>query len=117
MAKTIEGYKLAADLAKQIITLSTAVVTVTVTFAKEFKTGAALSVPVTLQISWLCAAFAIIFALWTLMSITGTLIQRDRELPDSNVTDSNIRLPAFLMISAFLASILLTMFAGSEMVR
>jgi hypothetical protein len=38
-----EGLKSAADATKQIMTLSTGITALTVTFAKEFKTGNALS--------------------------------------------------------------------------
>ena len=123
MAQTIEGLKAAADTTKQIITLSTAVISLTVTFAKEFKTGANLSVPITLQISWFFFLFSIIGAIWTLMAITGSLSQIDRgvtQVGSTNCLDvnaANIRIPSLIMLLGFLIGLALTGVAGSSIVR
>lgn len=124
MAQTVEGLKAAADTTKQIITLSTGIMALTITFAKEFKVGTgALSVPTTLQISWLAFFLAILFAVLTLMAVTGSLSQIDcsadektrRELADCNA--SNIRLPAIAMVICFLAGLALTAIAGSSVIH
>ncbi len=124
MAQTVEGLKAAADTTKQIITLSTGIMALTVTFAKEFKVGSgALSVPGTLQISWLAFFLAILFAILTLMAVTGSLSQIDRStdeqaqraLADCNA--SNIRLPAIAMIICFLVGLALTAIVGSSVIH
>jgi hypothetical protein len=124
MGQPVEGLKAAADTTKQIITLSTGIMTLTITFAKEFKVGGGnLSVPVTLQISWAFFFLSILCAVGTLMAITGSLGEIDqssaaarrRKLADCKA--ANIRRPAIGMIICFLAGLALTGFAGSSVIR
>ena len=124
MAQSVDGLKSAADTTKQIITLSTGIIALTVTFAKEFKVGAGLlTVPLSLQFSWIAFFLSILFAVLTLMAVTGSLSQIDcstdaatqRGLADCNA--SNIRWPAILMIFSFLVGLALTAIAGSSVVH
>lgn len=124
MSQSVEGLKAAADTTKQIITLSTGIMALTITFAKEFKVGSgSLSVPLSLQFSWLAFFLAIFFAVVTLMALTGSLSQIDRsnsvavQRRLANCNASNIRLPAVAMILFFLAGLALTGFAGSSVVH
>jgi hypothetical protein len=124
MAQSVDGLKAAADTTKQIITLSTGIMTLTVTFAKEFKVGdGSLSVPLPLQISWGAFFLAILFAVFTLMAVTGSLSLIDRtsgiaaRRKLANCNASNIRIPAALMIICFLIGLALTAIAGSSVVH
>ena len=99
----------ASDTTKQILTLCTAVLTFTVTFAKEFK-GAAQTLPTpgSLRLCWLTLTIAIFFGVWTLMAITGT-----QQKPTSgNAMGANIRIPAALMVISFAVGILCLALAG-----
>jgi hypothetical protein len=84
-AKTAEGIKAAADLDRQIITLSTGAVAFTVTFLDNFKRpagaapGAVLTLPDGLYVAWILFGLAIFFAIFDLMGLTGTLDALDRE--------------------------------------
>ncbi len=73
----IEGLKAASDTAKQIVTLSTAVITLTVTLFDKLAPApagnAARVIPQELKIGWLLLGISLLAALWTLMAITGTL--------------------------------------------
>jgi hypothetical protein len=123
----MEGLKAALDTTKQIITLSTAVIALTVTFLEKIVqplASGARHVPPTLKVSWIGFGLAILFAVWTLMAVTGTLNSLDRKalgLPLNAAQNQattqlaeggNIRIPALLMMVAFLFGAVLTIATG-----
>ena len=72
----IEGPKAEAEIAKQVISLSTGAVAFTVTFLEKFKSAGkdtALHMPPALYVAWLLFGAAIAFALWYLMALTGNI--------------------------------------------
>ena len=113
MAKGIEGLKLAADLTKQVITLSTGIVALTMTFAEKLgqQPNSTPYIPGTLKCSWAFFALALLFSVWTLMGITGTLNALD-EGRDPNPERSNIKIPSCLMMTSFAVALGLVFFTG-----
>jgi len=113
MAQGTDGLKLAADLTKQVITLSTGIVALTMTFAEKLgkQVDSTICIPVTLKISWACLALALLFSVWTLMGITGTLVALD-EGRDPNPERSNIKLPSLLMMATFALGLGLVFITG-----
>ena len=111
--KTAEGPKMAAESAKQFITLSSALLAFTVAFAKEFRTSTTgpLTVPGELKFAWTFYILTIILSLWTLLAATGTMFEFDKG-EASNPTHSNIRIPGFFMLLSFAVAIVLTLWAG-----
>ena len=112
-----QGLKGALDTTKQFIVLATGILTITITFADKFRIeGTSLSVPGTLKTAWVGYLLVIVFAAWTLMAVTGTLdeVAKGKE---GSALDSNIRLPAFLMVVAFLLAVGCTIAAGFQVVR
>jgi hypothetical protein len=111
-----DGAEAAAETTKQIVTLATAVIGLTVTFADEFRTVTDAAVPLeahwSLKAAWLAHGIAIVLGVWTLMAITG--IQNAAALsttvPDANAT--SVRIPALLMIVAFAAGMIFVIVAG-----
>lgn len=87
-----EGLKSAADLCKQVITLATGVITLTVTFIDKFGTpaaqGAAKPVSSLLYGSWGAFAVSILFAMITLGAITGTLNAIDKKANGTTLSDN-----------------------------
>lgn len=78
----VEGLKSATEKTKQIITLSTGVVAITVTFFDKFGMpvqNMPRELPWTLFVAWGFFGFAIVTAIWTLGAITGTLDALDRK--------------------------------------
>ena len=112
---SIYGLKSAADTAKQIITLSTGVTALTVTFADKFSpsTAAELVVPLSLKLSWGAFGLTILFGVVTLMAITGTLNEIDLGKKNPGAKAKNIQLPAALMVVFFLAGLGLTISSGA----
>ncbi len=122
----LEGLKSAADVAKQIIALSTGVIAITVTFLEKIvQPGSATTareVPRLLKFAWGGYGLSILFACITLMAITGTFTAFDRranglplnEQQERAVTgyEGHIRMPAGAMVFAFLGSLLLTILVG-----
>ncbi len=128
-----EGLKSAADTTKQIITLSTGVIALTVTFLEKIVQpqvqGAARTVPWTMFGAWICFGVAIITGVMTLMAITGSLDALDRKqnnLATTNPQDraisslasgSNIRIPATAMSLSFVLAMVLTIITGFLLLR
>lgn len=108
----------AQETVKQIITISTAVSTFTITFADKFRaSGAELVVPWSLGASWVLFALAILGGILTLMALTGNLAS----LPDAEQTRAayrpNVRICAGLMMVFFFLGIAATIWAGFTIVR
>ena len=122
----IEGLKAAMDTAKQIITLSTGVIALTVTFLEKIVqpsvAGAARNVPWPLVVAWIVFGLAIVFAIWTLMALTGTLNAMDRRANGLTLSEAqqsavdaygdNVQVPAVGMVLCFLVGIALTIGTG-----
>jgi hypothetical protein len=119
----LEGLKSAVDVAKQLISLSTGVVALTVTFLEKIVSkDLPRTVPTPLKWAWGGYALTILFGCMTLMAITGTLAAYDRKangLPlnshqvrSTEGYESNIRIPALAMILCFVASLILTILTG-----
>lgn len=128
-----EGLKAAADATKQIITLSTGVIALTVTFLERImqpQSGAAgHSVPWTMLAAWVLFGLAILAATVTLGAVAGTLDAIDRKqngLPmDSNqnaaienlARGSNVQVPARLMSLFFALAMGFTVTTGFLLLR
>jgi hypothetical protein len=87
----IDGLKASADIAKQIITLSTGAVAFTVTFLDKFTAhdkGPIHDVPYGLYVAWALFGLTVLLSLWTLMAITGTLDAIDRQANGWNLSES-----------------------------
>ena len=123
----IEGLKAAMDTAKQIITLSTGVIALTVTFLEKIVQpsvagGAVRHVPSLILAAWILFGLAILFAVWTFMALTGTLNAMDRranglalskaQLSAVDAYGDNIKVPATVMVLCFVIAIALTIGTG-----
>ncbi len=122
-----EGLKAALELTKQIITLSTGVIALTITFLEKIvqpTASAGRQVPWSLLSAWIFFGLAIVAAVWTLMAVTGSLnaldrkanggtLNSDQEEAVRELADStHLRTPALIMLLLFLAAITLTIITG-----
>lgn len=123
-----EGLKAQADIAKLMITLCSGAVGFTVTFLDKFTTssqGHPAKIPFSLFIAWALFGLDIVFALWTLMAITGTLnvldrqnngwellSDREREIASGQCKSEHVARPATCMLFAFLLAILAMIWTG-----
>ena len=102
-----KAFDFASDLTKQLITLSTGIVTVTLLFSKDLLGPKWLAVA-----AWAFYLFSTVFGLWALMALTGTLAPaNDATLADDTdvVIGGNARLPSALQIFAFGIATILTL--------
>ena len=110
-----DALKAQKELCGQILTLSTTLIAFTVTFADKFGVRATKESPLTappeLQWAWGLYFLSIVFGLWATMAIVGTMTASEAGPPVTPGRDS-IKLPAILMILAFLAALVLTVLAG-----
>jgi hypothetical protein len=106
-----KGLEFAADLAKQIITLATGTIALTLTFAEKFDPDgqAPIAVGKTMFWAWGLYVLSIFGAIWFMMALSGSaneIAKGNEQFAD--VMNSNTRIPAALMISAFLLALILT---------
>lgn len=96
----------ASDLAKQIMTLSTAVITATISFTRDLVAGASPRAVGYLRRSWGCLLSSLVFGVWTLMALTGSLVKKHLNGSAVELLGVNVRLPAALQILSFLLGLL-----------
>jgi hypothetical protein len=101
-----KAFDFAADLTKQLIALSTSVVTVTLLFGEHFPKQSRLAFW-----AWIFFLISTLFGLWTLMALTGTLAPV-KPPPMSFDLKFNVRLPSSLQICTFAVAITLTILFG-----
>jgi hypothetical protein len=133
-----KAFDFAAEVTKQLITLSTAIITITITFSKDIINFADNSAKNYLLLAWILFIATVFFGIWTLMALTGTLqpIKKDSNqnqpqsnseadtnatptVPQDNTVDSNcsintgnIRIPSMLQIICFIVALSFTIAYG-----
>ena len=86
-------------------------------FTKDILKGVDNKQKTFLIISWLLYLFSIIFGIWTLMAITGTLSSARFQGPEKISIMTNIQLPAALQIITFVLGIINTIWYGASSVK
>lgn len=112
------GIASAQALAQQLITLSTGILALTITFTKDIVKAAPVSPKWLLYLAWVSYLLCICFGVWAMSAITGTLAP----LPSSGVApslniNSNIRIPAGLQVVAFISGVVLIIIYGALSLR
>jgi hypothetical protein len=97
-----KAFDFAADLTKQLITLSTSIVTVSLLFGDHFPRQSRLALW-----AWIVYLVSSLFGLWTLMALTGTLAPIKTPPTDFDL-GFNVRLPSSLQIISFGAALVVT---------
>jgi hypothetical protein len=110
-----KAFDFAADATKQLITLSTAVIAVTITFLTDVAKDAPAGTAVWLQVGWILYLLSIAFGILTLLALTGTLADLDAEEPPS-INARNIRRLAAGQVLSFFAAVALTLVFGFKAV-
>jgi hypothetical protein len=104
--RLVKSVDLIADLTKQLITLSTGIVTITLLFSKDIFGPRQIAVW-----AWTFYLFSTVFGLWALMALTGTLLGKPTDAPaDVDFPIKlNVRIPSGLQILSFGVAIIFTM--------
>jgi hypothetical protein len=71
--KTKLAFEFARDTTKQLITLSSGIIAVTIIFAKDFVGKVDSSTQTWVLCAWGAFLVSVFFGLWTLMALTGSL--------------------------------------------
>lgn len=121
------AFEFARDTVKQLITLGTAIVALSVTFSKDVVGAPSAWQEGLLVGSWIGFLLSIIFGVWALLALTGSLEAHQLngednppEKPKDGGADApsiyglNITLPSLLQIVAFLIALGLTIWFGVE---
>jgi hypothetical protein len=98
------GFDFAREIATQLIALSVGFLALTITFTKELvKTTPTAGSRRWLQGSWGLHVASVVFGVWSLLALTGTLIPSSSDTrPLGALTlGINVRLPAMLQIGSF----------------
>jgi uncharacterized membrane protein (DUF485 family) len=120
-----KAFDFAADLTKQLITLSTGIIALTVTFSKDIMGGVDQENRYLLLLSWIFFVLSLFFGLLTLMALTGNLdpipkrekqpngtVTETKPSPNLTITSSNITGTTKLQVLTFFVAIILTCFYG-----
>jgi hypothetical protein len=97
-----KAFDFAADLTKQLITLATSIVTISLLFGDHFPKHSRLALW-----AWTFYLISAVLGLWTLMALTGNLAPV-KPPPTSFDLGPNVRLPSTLQLAAFAIALLLT---------
>lgn len=103
-----KAFDFASDTTKQLITLATGVIALTITFSKDFLGTVPADAKGFATWAWFAYLFSILCGVWTLLALTGTL----ESTAAPSIRGWNVRLPSILQILAFLAATLLTVLFG-----
>jgi hypothetical protein len=88
----------ATDSIKQVLTLSTVILTFTITFSKDVTKSATESDEVWLHRGWVLLGLAVLSGVWALLALTGTIGRQDAAL---DIYKVNVRVPAAIQMVAF----------------
>ena len=95
----IKSFEFANSLVTQLITLTTILIGVSVTFVEKFETSFFL----VLIISWILFFISLISGIFALMAIAGNLSEMgDDKDANNNIYKKGIRLPSAIQIITFL---------------
>ncbi len=113
------AFEFASDLAKQLITLATGVLALSITFVKEIlQRQSLLDNPGrlrTLGAAWIMMFLSIFFGIWTLSALTGSLAPISGSTAPS--LEGNSRFPAGGQVISFLLGIGLLIWFGISSLR
>ncbi len=103
-----KAFDFASDTTKQLITLSTALIAVSITFKGNFGEGGNETL---LLLCWISFFLSVIFGIGTLMALTGTLEKSTEEKEgeekiELSIYGTNVKKPTILQIVFFLLGLI-----------
>ncbi len=101
------AFDYAQESTKQLITLSTGIIALMVTFLSDVIKAVPAEAKPFAQLSWLFYLISVIAGLGTLLALTGSLTQTN-----PSINGWNVRLPAIVQILTFIAGLVLTLWFG-----
>jgi len=90
-----------SDLTKQLMTLASGLIGLTITFSKDMVKHASLRALKALKRGWLFMFVSLVAGIWTLMALSGSSSSA-RDLLQKSLIGYNARIPSFIQIASFL---------------
>ena len=113
----LKAFDFAESATKQLITLATGFIALTITFYEKFG-GSDASVCFTgMIVSWIALGVSVLFGVWTLLALTGNLGDGKIADNDRTIYTSNVRLPSIIQIIAFVVGLAAAIYHGILLVR
>lgn len=101
--KNIKAFDFASDTTKLILSLSTGIITVVLTFNENILKNIEIKWIIITSIIFLL--ISILFGLMVMMALTGNLSQANNTEP--SITSPNIRIPSIIQFFSFIISMIL----------
>lgn len=98
----------ASDAVKQVVTLSTGILTITLTFAKTLASGASSGWQTALRWSWALLGVAIIAGIWFMLAKAGVVYENK----SISIKDWRLRGPWLIELSFFVVAIIIIFLFG-----
>ena len=108
------AFEFARDTVRQFITLATGLIALTITFAKDFISPTSGEIRFYALISWIFLLVSIIFGLFALMALTGTLGNKKEQISESSINQKNIAIPASMQILFFIMGLVFLLIFGGK---
>lgn len=107
-----KAFEFAQETTKQLLTLSTGIIALTITFSTDVLKQVPSEAKLFLVWAWLAYIVSTIFGIWTLMALTGTLEPKDKSKVPASIRGGNVTIPSTIQILSFLVGIILTVVFG-----
>jgi hypothetical protein len=111
-ATQLKSFDYTQDVTKQMITLSTGVIVITVSFFKEVFPHPPADAKTVIVISWGFFAISVLAGIATLLNLTGNLPSQTKE--SEGIYRDSIRLWSIIQIACFLLAIIGTIYFGAR---
>lgn len=105
------AFDLVTEITKQVLTLAVAVITVSITFSKDFALLGSTAKKV-LAGSWIAFFLAVVFGLMTLMACAGVQERAASRGSEPSINESNVRALGAVQLLLFLLGLVLAVTAG-----
>jgi hypothetical protein len=97
------AFDYASDTTKQLITLATGIIAVSITFSKDI-IGNTTAHRGVLIAAWITYLLSIVFGVWALLAMTGELQPRGQTSGDPSIRKSNVTMPSIVQILSFIVA-------------
>ncbi len=106
----IDAFTLASTTVVQVITLTSGVLALTVTFAKDYLIKSKDSGFIPLKVSWACEVVSLFAGIWGLMALTGQIASTEVDSP--SVWSYKVTIPVGIQIVSFFVAMVALVVAG-----
>jgi hypothetical protein len=130
--RTKTAFTFAQESTKQMITLATGVIALTITFSKDIAGSVDQSARAFMLLSWIAFLVSVVFGVWTMLALTGTLepgpdasteagaanagatgVRSAPPAQQATIRGRNVTVPSMLQIVTFISGLLFAVvFAG-----